>query len=62
MKKKIISLTAFILLGTIGLFYFLKKDQLNNILNPNNTKIEIKQRHFNFGKIKIGDTLKHAFL
>jgi hypothetical protein len=57
MKKYIILIIVFLLLI---IFYLFKKEEIDNILNPNNVKIKVSN-NFNFGEISVNDTILHDF-
>lgn len=60
MKKFLKIFLLIILLGVL-VFYYFKKDQINNYLDPTNTKIEVINNNHDFGKITMNDTLQHVF-
>lgn len=59
--KNSLKFIIFVVVITTGLFYYFKRDEINNLLDPSNTKIEISEKHFVFGRIKISDTVNHTF-
>lgn len=62
MKKYWIIISVLILLLLISIFYFGKKEEINNVLDPTNTKIEIETSTFEFGTMSLHDTLRHTFI
>ena len=62
MKKYWKIVSVLVLLILICIFYFGKKDEIHNILDPTNTKIEIETSTFEFGSMKLHDTLRHTFM
>lgn len=59
--RKIILILVLVLLTFVGIFYILKKDEVDNILSQSNTKIEVSNSVFLFQDISSKDSLTHDF-
>jgi archaellum component FlaG (FlaF/FlaG flagellin family) len=60
MKKALKFLTLIFVL-IILIFYYFKRNEINNYLDPSNTKIEVINNNHDFGVISIKDTLQYVF-
>lgn len=62
MKKHWEKMLLASIIAVLVIFYFGKREEINNILDTSNAKIEIIEKTYNFDEIKLKDTLNHIFL